>query len=55
MSLGEALTALTDNPVAAGWLSPTMLESYLSVKRTEIALTADQTPEEMCAMYARAY
>ena len=32
-----------------------MLESYLSVKRTEIALAAGQTPDQGCAEYAKAY
>jgi glutamine synthetase len=54
-TLDEALAALTANPVASGWLPPTMLESYLSVKRMEIELTAGRTPQEVCAMYASAY
>ena len=54
-TLAEALDALLDDPQARSWMAPTMLESYLSVKRAEIDLAAGQTPEEICAMYSRAY
>jgi len=54
-SPGEALDALMDDELARGWMPPTMLESYLSVKRTEIALAATLSPEQVCAEYAKAY
>jgi glutamine synthetase len=54
-TLEQALAALTADPVASGWLPPTMLDSYLSVKRMEIELTAGRTSEEICAMYSQAY
>lgn len=54
-TLEEALVALVANPVASSWLPPTMLESYVSVKRMEIAMTVDRPWDEVCAMYARAY
>lgn len=54
-TLGEALDALMADDVARGWMPPTMLESYLAVKRMEIDLAAGRSPEQTCAEYAKAY
>ncbi len=54
-SLAMALDALVSDEVAAGWLPPVMMESYLSVKRTEIQVADDWSNEELCAAYAGVY
>jgi glutamine synthetase len=54
-TLTAALDALVADDVAAGWLPPVMLESYLSVKRTEVDVAAAWSSEELCAQYARVY
>ncbi len=54
-SLAEALRALDEDDRARTWLSPVMLDSYLAVKRLEIELTEQASPEEVCERYAQAY
>ncbi len=54
-SLGEALDALEADPVALGWLGPTLAEAYLMHKRGEVAATEGLSPDELCATYAQAY
>ncbi len=54
-SLAEALDVMLADPIVAGWLPPEMRDSYVSVKRKEIALFADATPEAMCKRYHDAY
>lgn len=54
-SLSEALDVMLADPIVAGWLPPEMRDSYVSVKRKEIALFADATPEAMCKRYHDAY
>lgn len=54
-SLGEALDMMLADSVVAGWLPPVMRESYVAVKRKEIAMFADATPETMCKRYHDAY
>lgn len=54
-SLAEALDLMDADPVVRSWMPPLMYESYVSVKRTEIALAADLTPAELCERYARVY
>ena len=41
--------------VVKSWMSPTMYESYVSVKRTEIEITKDLSNEEICRRYAAVY
>ncbi len=54
-SLAEALAALEGDAPARGWLDPLLLEAYLSVKRAELAETAELSLEEACARYALVY
>jgi glutamine synthetase len=44
-SLAEALGAFEDDEIARGWLSPTLLAAYLSVKRAEIHAAGDEDPD----------
>jgi glutamine synthetase len=54
-SLTAALAALEGDVIACGWLGPLLLEAYLSVKRSELAETAELSLEEACARYALVY
>ena len=54
-TLTAALAAFENDEAARSWLSPTMLTSYLAVKRAEIDIAQDATPDEVCAMYSLAY
>jgi len=54
-SLGEALEALEHDEAARGWLGPLLLEAYLSLKRAELAETAELSLEEACAVYGAVY
>ncbi len=55
-TLAEALDALADDPVAAAWLPPLLLEAYLGVKRWEVAqAAADDDAAVTCARYAAVY
>jgi len=54
-TLAEALGALEADQAARGWLGPPLLEAYLSVKRAELAETAELSIEEACARYALVY
>jgi glutamine synthetase len=54
-SLAEALDLMDADPVVKSWMSPTMYESYVSVKRTEIEITKDLSDEETCRRYAAVY
>ncbi len=54
-SLGEALDALDADKVARSWMSPVFYQAYTAVKRMEIAMFADKTPEHMCERYHNAY
>ncbi len=51
-SLEEALDALEADPQASSWLPPRLLETYLGLKRLELALVADLDLEEVCRLYA---
>jgi glutamine synthetase len=54
-SLAEALTALEADEAARDWLGPLLYEAYLSVKRAELAETAELSLEEACTRYAGIY
>ncbi|MDP9138022.1 MAG: glutamine synthetase family protein [Pseudomonadota bacterium] len=54
-SLGAALDRMLASEVVAGWLPDRMRESYVAVKRKEIEMFADATPEAMCKRYHDAY
>jgi glutamine synthetase len=54
-SLTQALATLDADPIAKAWLPPVMYESYVAVKRTEIAMFAGVDPAEICRRYHDAY
>lgn len=54
-SLSAALDALVADAAVTGWLPPPLLETYLGVKRQEIALAADAAPGELCRRYSAIY
>lgn len=54
-TLTEALTLMDGEPAIRGWMSPVMYESYGAVKRMEIDMFKDATPEQICARYSHAY
>jgi glutamine synthetase len=54
-SLGESLQALADDDVARGWLGPLLYDAYLSIKRFELAATAELDLEQICRRYAAIY
>ncbi len=54
-TLGEALEALADDETVRGWMSPTLYDAYVAVKRAELEATADLALEERCARYVSIY
>ncbi|WP_029090145.1 glutamine synthetase family protein [Brevibacterium album] len=54
-SVDEALAALTEDEVAAGWFHPDLLRTYLDVKRSESEAVRGLTPEEICRKVADVY
>jgi glutamine synthetase len=53
--LQDALSALERDVVMTSWLPEDLLDTYLSVKRSEIAAMAGLSAEQVHARYARAY
>ncbi|KAB1641840.1 type I glutamate--ammonia ligase [Gulosibacter chungangensis] len=54
-SLETALTALEQSSALRQWLAPNWVETFLAVKRDEIAQLRDKTPAEICEVYTRVY
>lgn len=54
-TLDDALAALADDAEARSWMSPTMYSAYVDLKRTESALAASLSPDEVCARHLTAY
>lgn len=54
-SLPEALDLFLADEEAQGWMSATMRESYVAVKRMEHELARDESPEQTLARYRDAY
>lgn len=54
-SLTAALNALESDRIASGWLPPLLLESYLGMKRAEIAMVAGLDDAAICKRYAEIY
>ena len=54
-SLEESLQALADDDVARVWMGSLLYDAYMSVKRAEIAGTAEMSLEEACARYGEIY
>lgn len=47
-SLDDALDALEKDEVVRGWFAPTLLETYLAVKRSDAAACAEMQSAELC-------
>ena len=54
-TLVDALAALEADPVARGWFPQLLIDTYLEMKRTEIAGLADLTEAEQIARYREVY
>lgn len=54
-SLAEALRLMEEDPVVSGFLPPVMRQSWLAVKRKEIAMTEGLDDAAICARYLDAY
>jgi glutamine synthetase len=54
-SLGEALERLIADKTVSSWMSPVMLQSYVAVKRKEIAMMDGLSADEICARYRHVY
>jgi glutamine synthetase len=54
-SLDAALWALADDETARGWMTPTLYDAYVGVKRAELAAVADLDVSEVCRRYAAVY
>lgn len=50
--LAAALDALEGDAAARSWFAPDLLATHLGIRRTELRVLADATPEERCARYA---
>ena len=53
--VSKALDLMEADAIVKAWMPPTMYESYVAVKRTEIALAKDLSDEELCERYAGVY
>lgn len=54
-SLEEALTVFENNGVVRSWFSEAWVETFLKVKRDEIARLESKSIEEQCEVYANVY
>ncbi len=54
-SLAEALDVLDADPIARSWMPELMYQCFTGVKRTEIALAAAYTDEQLCERYRNVY
>jgi len=54
-SLSEALDTLAADETVTGWFSKDFLDCYFAMKRKEIEIVADLSPEALCARYASVY
>jgi glutamine synthetase len=54
-SLGDALDALIGDKTVAGWFSPVAMETYVGMKRMEIALAGKELDDALCRRYASVY
>jgi len=51
-TLEAALAAIEEDTLAAAWFAPDLTATHLAIRRTELAILADATPEERCLRYA---
>jgi glutamine synthetase len=51
-TLEAALGAIEADTAAASWFATDLTATHLAIRRTELAILADATPEERCLRYA---
>lgn len=54
-SLSEALDTLAADKVVTSWFSKDFLDCYFAMKRKEIEIVGDLSPEDLCTRYASVY
>lgn len=54
-SLGVALKVFEQDTDVCSWLGDDLVQTYLAIKRVELAAVADKSEEEQCAWYADIY
>jgi len=54
-SLDDSLQALAEDAAARAWMSPTLYEAYIGVKRAELDAVANLDIGEVCRRYAAIY
>ncbi|HLP70277.1 MAG TPA: glutamine synthetase family protein [Rhizobium sp.] len=54
-SLSEALDTLAADKVVTNWFSKDFLDCYFAMKRKEIEIVGDLSPEDLCTRYASVY
>ncbi len=54
-SIEQALAALAADAEVRGWLGPALCDAYESLKRAELAATAEMAVPERCERYAEVY
>ena len=54
-SLTEALDTLEKDKVVRSWFADNLWNAFISIKRKEVDMFKNSTPEEICARYAYAY
>ena len=54
-TLDQALARLEGDAVVKSWFSANLWRTYLAVKRKEIELMANLSPDEVCERYRNAY
>lgn len=54
-NLEAALDAVAASTVLRQWLAPNWIDTFLAVKRDEIAQLREKTPAEICEVYTRVY
>ncbi|MCI3131176.1 glutamine synthetase family protein [Phenylobacterium aquaticum] len=54
-SLEDALAALDADPIVRGWLAGDVLETYVGVRRAELARVAGLSPAQVCDLYQGLY
>lgn len=55
LSLGDALDRLAADSTVSGWLTPLGLETYIGMKRAEMAIAGETLDDALCARYAGIY
>jgi glutamine synthetase len=54
-SLDAALSLFEADPIVGSWFAPIAKQTFVGMKRAEMAMLAGLTPDEICARYRAAY